>query len=51
MTKILGECDGCGGTHEATPHHWGVYGEGQVYIVTCPEDGLATFVTREGLVA
>lgn len=47
-----GECDNpaCGTEyHEAEYHHEGRYGEGPIYVVTCPLDGLATFVTREGL--
>lgn len=54
-TKIFGqcdnpECDSAFQSHEAEYHHEGQFGEGPIYIVTCPKDGLATFVTTEGLV-
>lgn len=47
--QLIGECDGCGGHHQATYHHEGAHGEGPIYIVTCPDDHLATFVTTEAL--
>lgn len=47
--KLTGECDGCGGTHEATYSHEGRFGEGPVYAVVCPADHLTTYVTTEGL--
>jgi hypothetical protein len=46
----VGWCDGCQGTHPASYSHEGSYGEGAVYEVPCPIDGLSTFVTTEGLV-
>lgn len=47
---LIGECDGCGGAHPATYSHEGQFGEGPIYEVPCPEDGLSTMVTQAGLV-
>lgn len=43
------ECDRCGKVHEATYHHEGRFGEGHIFAVTCPEDGLTAWHTTEGL--
>lgn len=47
---LAGECDGCQGVHPACFDHVGTFGEGDIFAVPCPVDGLTTFVTREGLV-
>lgn len=44
---ILGPCDGCQGTHEATYSHEGAWSQGAIYEVPCPIDGRSTFVTTE----
>lgn len=43
--RLLGECDGCEGVHEATYSHEGRFGEGAIYEVPCPKDGKSTMVT------
>jgi len=45
----LGECDGCGGRHTASYSHQGRWGQGAIYAVVCPTDGLTTYVTTEAL--
>lgn len=47
---LAGECDGCDTTHPACFDHDGTFGEGPIFAVPCPADGLTTFVTRDGLV-
>lgn len=42
-------CDGCGGVHEATYDHEGRWGEGPIYAVVCPWDGLTSYHTRDGV--
>lgn len=50
VTILVGDCDRCeGATHEAEYHHEGTFGEGAIFAVTCPEDGLTQFHTREGV--
>jgi len=41
------ECYECGQPHEATPSHWGEYGQGVIYAVVCPVDDLTDYYTRE----
>jgi hypothetical protein len=43
------DCDDCGQQHEATPSHWGRFGEGVVYAVVCPVDDLTGYYTSEAV--
>lgn len=52
--EITVECEqreGCNERHIAEYHHDGQYGEGRIYIATCPTDGLSLFHTQEADVA
>jgi hypothetical protein len=43
-------CSTCNQLHPAEYHHEGQYGEGPIYISTCPSDWLADFYTLEASV-
>ena len=48
-TTRTSECRNCGAAHAATYHHEGSFGEGAIFEVICPVDGLSDFVTVWGL--
>lgn len=43
------QCDNCGKYHSATYDHEGMYNEGPVHAVTCPQDELTDYYTNERL--
>ena len=47
--NMVGDCDRCNAAHEAEPSHEGQWGEGPIWAVTCPVDGLTQWHTREGV--
>ena len=48
-TKHYVRCHECNGAHAATYSHEGRFGEGAIYAVVCPEDGLTGYYTSEAL--
>jgi hypothetical protein len=40
-------CYDCNGRHEACYSHPGRYGEGPIFAVVCPDDGLTSYYTLE----
>jgi hypothetical protein len=45
--KLMGPCDGCGARHEACYSHESQHGQGAIYAVPCPADGITTYVTAD----
>lgn len=46
-TRYYLTCYTCGQEHEAEYSHQGRFGEGAIYAVVCPLDGLTDYYTRE----
>jgi hypothetical protein len=44
---ITVQCDTCGERHEGSYSHEGRFGEGAIFEIVCPTDGLSDFYTRE----
>lgn len=46
---VICEQEPCGERHEAEYSHHGLHGEGPIFAVTCPKDGLTDYFTEEGI--